>query len=132
MSSFAKLVAASPRRLALPIAVYPGAALTGATVRDIVTNPRAQVAATLALRERCRLPAALTAMDLSVKAVLCGNLDPTAVFVQATAEELAERTRGLLEATRARRNFVISSGCDVPATAPLSNLDRFIETVGQG
>ena len=63
--------------------------------------------------------------EIPATTVLCGNLDPTAVFLQATAEQVAERTGDLLAATNAHRNFVISSGCDVPAESPLSNLDAF-------
>jgi uroporphyrinogen decarboxylase len=59
--------------------------------------------------------------------VLCGNLDPTAVFVQMTPIEVGSRTAALLEATASFRNFVVSSGCDVPPGAPLSNLDAFFE-----
>jgi uroporphyrinogen decarboxylase len=57
--------------------------------------------------------------------VLCGNLDPTAVFHQGTPETVANRTCELLKATRMHRNFVISSGCDVPPASPLANLDAF-------
>ena len=57
--SFKHQVLKSSRRLALPIAVHPGLALTGGTVREIVTNPRAQAAASLALRDRLRTPALL-------------------------------------------------------------------------
>ena len=35
---FNRFVLASPRRLALPIATYPGLSLTGATVREAVNN----------------------------------------------------------------------------------------------
>lgn len=63
--------------------------------------------------------------------VLCGNLDPTTVFHRATPSETAARTRALLDATRGHRNFVISSGCDVPPLAPLENLAAFFETVAQ-
>ncbi len=61
--------------------------------------------------------------------VLCGNLDPTAVFVQLPPDELAHRASDLLRATAAHRNFVISSGCDVPPNAPLPSLDAFYRTV---
>lgn len=63
--------------------------------------------------------------------VLCGNLDPTGVFVQMSALALAARTRELLAATKAHRNFVISSGCDVPPPAPLASLDAFFQTVAE-
>ena len=57
--------------------------------------------------------------------VLCGNLDPTGVFVQLSPAEITTRIMDLLKATAAHRNYVISSGCDVPPTAPLANLDAF-------
>jgi uroporphyrinogen decarboxylase len=61
--------------------------------------------------------------------VLCGNLDPAGVFCRSTTEEVAEKTRALLEATRAHRNYVISSGCDVPPLAPLANLEAFFNAL---
>jgi uroporphyrinogen decarboxylase len=66
---------------------------------------------------------------VSPHVVLCGNLDPTGTFVQATLAEITERTVQLLEVTARHRNFVISSGCDVPPRAPLANLDAFYQAV---
>lgn len=57
--------------------------------------------------------------------VLCGNLDPTAVFLQSTPEQLTAKTTAFLAATQLHRNFLISSGCDVPPGSPLVNLDTF-------
>lgn len=70
--TFHQLVLDSPHRLALPIATYPGLALTGAKVSDIVTNARAQLEAQTALRERYASPFALSAMDLSAEAEAFG------------------------------------------------------------
>ena len=61
--------------------------------------------------------------------VLCGNLDPTAVFVQLPPAEVAARTEQLLASTATHRNFVISSGCDVPPNAPLASLDAFYQAL---
>jgi uroporphyrinogen decarboxylase len=61
--------------------------------------------------------------------VLCGNLDPTAVFVQLSPDEVRSRATALLDATAGYRNFVLSSGCDVPPGAPLANLDAFYQLV---
>ena len=69
---FNEIILAAPRRVALPIAVYPGLALTGATVRDVVTNPQAQFDALAALQERYHLPFVLAAMDLSAEAEAFG------------------------------------------------------------
>jgi uroporphyrinogen decarboxylase len=57
--------------------------------------------------------------------VLCGNLDPTAVFCQSSPQEVATRTAELLAATARHRNFVVSSGCDLPPRTPLEALDAF-------
>ena len=64
--------------------------------------------------------------------VLCGNLDPTAVFCHAGRSEIAEKTGELLRATRSHRNFVISSGCDIPASAPITNIEAFFEAAAAG
>jgi uroporphyrinogen decarboxylase len=61
--------------------------------------------------------------------VLCGNLDPTAVFWQSTPGQVRTKTADLLQRTRAFKNFVASSGCDVPPASPLANLDAFMQTV---
>jgi uroporphyrinogen decarboxylase len=63
--------------------------------------------------------------------VLCGNLDPTAVFVQSPPTEVTARAGQLLAATAVHRNFVLSSGCDVPPNAPLTNLDAFYDALHQ-
>lgn len=62
--------------------------------------------------------------------VLCGNLDPAAVFVQSPPEEIRCRVETLLTAAGGRRNFVLSSGCDLPPTAPLASLDAFFQAHG--
>ena len=56
----------------MPIGAYAGLDLTAARVRDVVTNPDAQVAAVLAMRERLGTPFLLTAMDLSAEAEAFG------------------------------------------------------------
>lgn len=61
--------------------------------------------------------------------ILCGNLDPAAVFCRSTPAEMAVCTTALLAATAAFPNFVISSGCDVPRDSPLANLDAFYGAV---
>jgi uroporphyrinogen decarboxylase len=57
--------------------------------------------------------------------VLCGNLDPSGVFCRLPPGEVTARTESLLKATAAHRNFVLSSGCDLPPNAPLASLDAF-------
>jgi uroporphyrinogen decarboxylase len=73
------------------------------------------------------LPAALAKVGPEV--VLCGNLDPAGVFCQLPPAELTARVAALMQATSAHRNFVVSSGCDVPPNAPLASLDAFYKAV---
>ena len=70
--TLAELAAASARRLAMPIAVFPGLALTGASVRQAVTDPQAQFNAAVALHKRYQTPIVLSAMDLSVESEAFG------------------------------------------------------------
>jgi uroporphyrinogen decarboxylase len=73
------------------------------------------------------LPAALAKVPPDV--VLCGNLDPAGVFCQLPAADVSAKTTALLQAGSAYRNYVISSGCDVPPNAPLANLDAFYAAI---
>jgi uroporphyrinogen decarboxylase len=73
------------------------------------------------------LPVALG--KVAPEVVLCGHLDPTGVFCQLSAPEVQAHALDLLSKTAAHRNFVLSSGCDVPAGAPLANLDALYATV---
>jgi uroporphyrinogen decarboxylase len=72
MNCFNQFVLGSRHRVAMPIAVYPGLALTKARVCDVVSDPQAQVAAQLALHERYQTPFVLSAMDLSAEAEAFG------------------------------------------------------------
>jgi uroporphyrinogen decarboxylase len=74
------------------------------------------------------LPAALKQVPPEV--ILCGNLDPAKVFVNSTATEVGQAARALLDATRAHRNHVLSSGCDVPPGTKPENIDAFYQALG--
>ena len=76
------------------------------------------------------LPAALG--KVAPEVVLCGNLDPTGVFCQLAPAEVTARAEDLLSHTATHRNYVLSSGCDVPVGAPLANLDAFYAAVKGG
>lgn len=72
----------------------------------------------------------LTALEqIDEQTVLMGNLDPAEVFTGLNPEQVYQRTAELLQATKGRRNFVISSGCDLPPHTPLANLDAFYQAV---
>lgn len=58
--------------------------------------------------------------------VLCmGNIDPAGEFANGTPESIARAARSLMEKCGAFRNFVPSSGCDIPAHASWDNIQAF-------
>jgi len=54
-----------------------------------------------------------------------GNIDPVGILKQGTPEVVHRETALLLERTKTFRNFVLSSGCDVPPNTPLANIEAF-------
>jgi uroporphyrinogen decarboxylase len=73
MSELINYILSSSGTLAMPIAVYPGAAITGATVSDIVTDPEKQFNAQYEIHKRYETWIVQTAMDLSVEAEAFGS-----------------------------------------------------------
>lgn len=61
---------------------------------------------------------------------LCmGNVDPAAQFAQGTPESVATATKELLAKCSSYKNFVPSSGCDIPAHAKWENIQAFFEAL---
>jgi uroporphyrinogen decarboxylase len=58
-----------------------------------------------------------------------GNIEPAGVFKNGTAENMKEKVAELLRKTANYRNFVLSSGCDVPPGTPINNVDEFYDTL---
>ncbi len=73
------------------------------------------------------IPAALNNVPDDV--VICGNLNPTSVFLRLNPTNVGQRTLELLEETKEYSNFVISSGCDLPVGVSMQKLDAFHEAV---
>ncbi|MBE3125211.1 MAG: uroporphyrinogen decarboxylase family protein [Acidobacteria bacterium] len=63
--------------------------------------------------------------------IIGGNLDPTSVFQKGTPQAVGEATRALLEATRSYKNFILSSGCNIPPGTPLASLNAFYRAVAE-
>ena len=58
--------------------------------------------------------------------LLCmGNIDPASQFVQGTPESMAQAAAELMENCKAYPNFLLSSGCDIPAHAKWENILAF-------
>ena len=61
--------------------------------------------------------------------VIMGNINPVGVLKQASAKEVYRQTMDLLEKTAGYRNFVLSSGCDMPPLVPDTNIRAFYQAV---
>lgn len=61
--------------------------------------------------------------------LVMGNLNPVGLFKQASPDQVYQETYALLKATSACRNFVISSGCDMPPGVPVKNIEAFFRAL---
>ncbi|MEA4965450.1 MAG: uroporphyrinogen decarboxylase family protein [Oscillospiraceae bacterium] len=57
--------------------------------------------------------------------IAMGNINPTACFLNGTPENVAEATNQLLNDMKNYKNFVVSTGCDLPPNTPFDNIDAF-------
>lgn len=73
------------------------------------------------------IPQALT--EVPEDMMVMGNLDPVGVLQQATPEAVAAATTDLLEKTAGAKNFIISTGCDLPPAVPEANIKAFFDAV---
>ncbi len=62
--------------------------------------------------------------------VVMGNVDPV-LFKTGTPEDVAKQTKAVLEECSGFSDFLLSSGCDIPADARWENLDAYFRTVGE-
>lgn len=60
-----------------------------------------------------------------------GNLDPVSVFKNSTHEDVRVKTWELLEKTFSYKNFILSSGCDIPPGTPVENIEAFFEKLDE-
>lgn len=54
-----------------------------------------------------------------------GNIDPSSILKSGTPADVRNKTMELLEQMSGYRNFVPSSGCDIPPGTPVRNLEAF-------
>lgn len=60
--------------------------------------------------------------------VLIGNINPVETMLQGTRERVRRETIALLKAMDPYPNFIMSTGCDLPAETPLDNISELVET----
>ncbi len=56
-----------------------------------------------------------------------GNIDPAGMLRLGTPEAVRKATLALLKDCSGYKNFVLSSGCDIPPMSPWDNLDAFFK-----
>lgn len=61
--------------------------------------------------------------------IVMGNIDPVGILKQASSEDVYRITSDLLAKTAGYKNFVISSGCDMPPLVPEANIKAFYKAV---
>ena len=60
-----------------------------------------------------------------------GNLDPVNVFKLGNPELIRKKTLALLNSTKSYRNFVVSSGCDIPPLTDINNIQSFFDAIDE-
>ena len=63
--------------------------------------------------------------------LVMGNIDPVGIFKMASPEKIKQETLSLLQKTSQWKNFVLSSGCDVPPEVPMENIAAFYEALNE-
>lgn len=67
---------------------------------------------------------------LEGKVCLIGNLNPTDTLVFKNAHEIYEEARALISAV-GPYNFILSSGCSIPAIAPPENIEAMVKAANE-
>ena len=60
-----------------------------------------------------------------------GNVDPAKVLRMGTPETVKAETLRIMQDCCGHKNFVISSGCDMPPMTPWENINAFFEAVNE-
>lgn len=64
--------------------------------------------------------------------ILCmGNVDPANEIMRGTPDSVKASTKAIMEKCHGYKNFVISSGCDIPPMSPWENIRAFYEAVSE-
>ena len=61
--------------------------------------------------------------------LVLGNVDPAGQFRNGTPQSIYDDTIRIMKACGTHRNFIISSGCDIPPLSPWENIDSFFKAV---
>ena len=62
--------------------------------------------------------------------IVMGNINPV-IFTTATPDEIKEKVIKLYDECKDYKNFMVSSGCDIPAKAKWENIDAYFEAIDE-
>lgn len=63
--------------------------------------------------------------------LVMGNVDPVGAFCNGTPDVVRAETLRILKECGGHKNFLISSGCDIPPKSPWENIDAFFAAVDE-
>lgn len=66
--------------------------------------------------------------ELPKEKIVMGNVDPV-LFKTSTPDEIKADVKRVFEECSSHENFMISTGCDIPAEAKWENIDAYFDTV---
>ena len=73
-------------------------------------------------------PVGLSRESVGEEIVLCGNVDPVGVVLNAAPERVRDECAKLLASQRGKR-FILSAGCEIPVATPPENLRALCDAV---
>ena len=68
----------------------------------------------------------IAAQKVSEKIILMGNINPTGTILTGTPEEVEIEVCRLLERMKPFKNYILSTGCDLPQDTPAENIKAFM------
>ncbi len=63
--------------------------------------------------------------------LVMGNVDPAGQFRNGTVDSIKAETKAVMDKCASYKNFVISSGCDIPPLSPWENIQAFFDAVDE-
>lgn len=63
--------------------------------------------------------------------IVMGNIDPAGEFRNGTTESIRKATLSVMDKCCSHKNFVISSGCDIPPLSSWDNIDAYFAAVDE-
>lgn len=59
--------------------------------------------------------------------LVSGNLSPSDYFLSGTPRSVADATLEMLEKANDHKNYIPSSGCDIPPLSTMENIEAFLK-----